>query len=218
MFEDLRNAFREAVANFKEELNRDDVPETVDRLLRGMVTEVTDAKARLAKLEEDIDKAGKILEKENAELDTCRRREKMALEIDDEETARIAAEFAAKHEERIGVLTRKLQAFTEEATLLRREIDEMMVQLKEARTRRDGLTAEAGRSGARSSIGGAADLFDDFDRMQESIEGDEATADAYGDVGRSTSEFSIDVDAPTRRPDVDYDAALEELKRRMGKD
>ena len=37
MFDDLRNAFREAVQNFKDELDRDSVPENVDRLLAGMI-------------------------------------------------------------------------------------------------------------------------------------------------------------------------------------
>ena len=50
MFEDLRNAFREAVQNFKDELDRDSVPETVDRLLKGMIDEVTQARARLKSL------------------------------------------------------------------------------------------------------------------------------------------------------------------------
>ena len=54
MFENLRRAFSEAIDNFNREMNRDDVPEAVDRLLHGMREEVTDAKARLSKLEEDI--------------------------------------------------------------------------------------------------------------------------------------------------------------------
>ena len=44
MFENLRNAFREAVENFNKELNRDEVPDVVDGLLRQMHEEVTDAK------------------------------------------------------------------------------------------------------------------------------------------------------------------------------
>ena len=37
MFEDLRSAFREAYVNFNKELNREHVPETVNRLIGGMV-------------------------------------------------------------------------------------------------------------------------------------------------------------------------------------
>lgn len=215
MFDDLRQAFREAVNNFKEEIGRDDVPEAVDRLLKGMISEVTDAKARLSGLESQIDVGGKRLEQENAELATCRRREKMANDIGDSETARVAADFAAKHEERIAVLTRKIEAIQSEASLLRREIDDMMVQLKEARTRRDGLTAEAGRAGARDTIGASKDLFDDFDRMGSKVTDDEEELDAWEEVSKATSEYSIDLDEPVRRPEVDFDARLEELTRRM---
>ena len=217
MFEDLRNAFREAVANFKEELNRDDVSGNVDRILSGMVDEVTSAKARLASLEEDVDKTATLLEKHNTELETCRRREQMAREIGDEETATVAAEYGVKLEGRIAILTKKLAVLTEEASLLRAEVDSMMRQLKEARTRRAGLTAEAGRTQTRESIGGAADLFDDFDRMEAAIEGDEADAEAAEAMGQVASEFSIDLDAPSgsHHDEIDYDVALEELKRRM---
>ena len=55
MFENLRTAFREAVDNFKDEMGRDQVPETVDRLLKGMVDEATDAKTRLRDLEKGIE-------------------------------------------------------------------------------------------------------------------------------------------------------------------
>ena len=41
MFDDLRTAFREALDNFKKELKRDQVPETVDRLLVGMRSQLT---------------------------------------------------------------------------------------------------------------------------------------------------------------------------------
>ena len=45
MFDSLRDAFREAVSNFRDEIGRDDVPEAVDKLLVGMRQEVTDTKA-----------------------------------------------------------------------------------------------------------------------------------------------------------------------------
>ena len=36
MFDDLRSAFREAYENFNKELNREHVPETVNRLIGGL--------------------------------------------------------------------------------------------------------------------------------------------------------------------------------------
>ena len=75
MFENLRNAFREAVDNFNKELNRDDVPDVVDGLLRQMHEEVTDAKAQLFTLEEQIKRAIQLSEMEEKEAATCRRRD-----------------------------------------------------------------------------------------------------------------------------------------------
>ena len=110
MFENLRNAFREAVDNFNKELNRDDVPEIVDGLLRQMHDEVTDTKAQIYTLEEQIKKAIQLSEMEEREAETCRRREEMARKIGDDETAVVAAEYAEKHEERREIQARKALA------------------------------------------------------------------------------------------------------------
>ena len=106
-------------------------------------------------------------------------------------------------------------ALAEEVTLRRGEVDEMLEKVKEARARRDALAAETGRTGARESIRGADDLFAELDRMAERI-GD---TDAEASAAREMDDFDlrVDPDAPVRRPQVDYDAALEELKRRMGR-
>lgn len=217
MFEDLRRAFREAVDNFNRELNRDTVGNSVDRLLKGMVDEVTQAKARLAALENDLDRTAVELEREAAEIATCDRREKMALEIGDEETARIAAEYGEKHRRRQAVLTEKADALRKEVALRRSEVADMMEQLKEARESRASLSAQAGRAGARETMGRADDLFAELDRMAEKIGDDEHRADAAADLATDDPfDLRVDPRASPRRPEVDYDAALEELKRRMG--
>ena len=67
MFDNLRQAFREAVDNFKEEVGRDDVPEAVSRLLREMKREAADTKADIRRLEEAIRAAMNRAEKEKGE-------------------------------------------------------------------------------------------------------------------------------------------------------
>ena len=89
MFENLRNAFKEAIENFNKELDRDQVPETVDRLLVGMRNEVADAKASADELESQIGKTLQQIEREKNEVATARRRGKMAADIGDAETAQI---------------------------------------------------------------------------------------------------------------------------------
>lgn len=220
MFDDLRSAFREALDNFRTELDRDHVPEQVDRLLKGMIAEVTDARAHLSDLEQQREKAGERLTQEEAAVATCERREAMAREIGDEETARVAAQYAQRHRERVEVLSGKITALDSEIAMMHRDVAEMTEKLKEARTSRSSLAAEAGRTTTRESLRETDRLFSEFDRMEERLgdDGHRATAaeELYADLaGQSRSEMHIDLDEPTRRPEVDFDAALEELKRRM---
>lgn len=217
MFDDLRNAFREAVQNFKDELDRDRVPENVDRLLGGMIQEVTHARTQLKQIQADLDETRRRVTSEEQQVATNRRREAMARDIGDEETTRLAAEYAERHEKRLEVFRRKAVALEQEVTLLDAEVEEMMVKVKEARDRRSSLAAEAGRTGARDSLSGVDDLFDAFDRMEDKISGDDARAAAAERFSSEFDDLSVDPHAPPRRPDVDVDARLEELKRRMGR-
>jgi phage shock protein A len=215
MFDNLRNAFREAIENFNKELDRDQVPETVDRLLVGMRNEVAEAQASVRELEGQVSKAQQAMELERGEVSTARRRGKMAADIGDEETARIADEYASRHEERLRLLDQKSTALQAELAFQRKEVDGMMEKLKEAKAKRDALGATTGRTGARESIRAADDLFGEIDRMAEKIAGDEALGDAAAEF--DPMDLHVDVDAPRRR-ELDVDAALEELKRRMGRE
>lgn len=214
MFEDLRRAFREALDNFQQELNRDRIPGSVDRLLSGMVEEVTAAKTRLAELESQIERTRIESAREGEELATCLRRAALARQIDDEETARLAEEYGEKHRHRKEVLDQKVEALSREAELRKSEVEEMLARVKEARASRDALAAQAGRTEARSTLDASDDLFSELDRMADRIEDSDARAEAAQSI--DDLDLSIDPDAPIRRPDVDYDAALAELKRRMG--
>ena len=218
MFDNLRRAFREAVDNFKDELGRDEIPEAVSRLLREMKREAADTKAEIRRLDEAIRAAMERAEKEKGEGKTCRRREKMALDISDEETARVAREYAEKHEHRRSVLERKALALKEELDMREEEFLEMIEAIKDAEKNRDTLTATAGRASARNSIEDADDLFSQLDRIADEIGAD--------DDRRKANEELDDLmdnrpDRLSSRPDpseIDVDARLEALKRAMGKE
>ncbi len=224
MFDELRDAFREAVKNFKRELDRDHIPETVDRLLAGMRDEAADALAHVRRLEEDLEKSRGALAREKEGEATCRRREEMAKKIGDEETARVAAEYHEKHARRVVVLQRKVEALEQERALGKAEVEEMLVRIKEASRDRDGLAATMGRVNARDSIRQVDDLFAELDRMAEKVGDDERREAAEESLDRDVArggggedDLTIDLDAPPRAP-VDVDARLAELKRRMGKE
>ena len=218
MFENLRQAFKEAADNFKEELNRDEIPEVVDGLLRQMQEEVTDAQAQTHTLEAQIKKALQLAEMEEKEVATCRRRESMARKIGDSETAGVAAEFAEKHEKRRAIQGHKALALREELEMKRSEVQEMMAQFKEAKAKRESLSATSGRATARNSMSEADDLFSQMDRMAEKIEG--------GDRQRMAEEKllselgSLDPSPPPewRSPEEDAELRLQELKRRMAEE
>ena len=218
MFDNLRQAFKEAVDNFKEELNRDEIPEVVDGLLRQMQEEVTDAQAHAHTLEAQIKKALQLSELEEKEIATCRRREEMARRIGDEETATVAAEYAEKHEKRKVIQEQKALALRAELEMKRGEVTDMLAQYKEAKAKRESLTATTGRAEARNSLTEADDLFAQLDRMAEKIDGvdhqREAEEELLADLGGGYSSPP----PPDISPEEEAEAKLRELKRLMGKD
>lgn len=218
MFDNLRDAFKEAVDNFKEELNRDDVPEVVDGLLHQMKEEVTDAQAHAHTLEAQIKKALQLAEMEEKEIVTCRRREDMAKRIGDEETAKVAAEYAEKHVKRKAIQEQKALALRAELEMKRAEVEDMLAQFKEAKAKREALTATTGRAEARNSLNEADDLFAQLDRMAEKIDGVDHQREAEEDL---LAEMGNDYSSPPPRgmsPEEEAEAKLRELKRLMGKD
>jgi phage shock protein A len=226
MFEDLRDAFREAVDNFNKELHRDQVPRTVDELLAGMTNELAEESAQATKLEAELERTTATSQRERDAAATCRRREQMARGIGDEETATLAAQHAAKHEGHHLVLEKKADALRDELAFRRKSIEEMTAQLAEARQKRGSLGASAGRTGARRALSDADDLFSELDRMAEKMEGGKTRADAVealddldlGDAERAyNAALAEEPAAPPPREELDVDAALAELKRRMGK-
>jgi phage shock protein A len=225
MFDNLRRAFREAIDNFQEELARGDVPEAVDDLLRQMKREAADTKADVARLDQERQRTDREALKEKKEGQTCRRREKMASDIDDAETAELAREFAEKHERRQKVLENKSVALKEELEMRRGEFVEMIEAIKDAEMNRETLTATAGRASARNSIEGVDELFSELDRIADEIGDEAARGEASREVddsmaaGRGSS-FEDEPDKglgkePGKRP-IDVDARLEALKRAMG--
>jgi len=95
----------------------------------------------------------------------------------------VAARFAAKHRERLGVLERKLAAQRDELGLTQRELTEMQAQL--ARAERDRPLTEAERSAERAwrdleAAGGVrpgTDLRDELLKSQLDRTAREAAAD-----------------------------------------
>jgi len=217
MFDNLRQAFREAVDNFKDEVGRDDVPEAVSRIIREMKREAGDTKADIRRLEETIHTAMNRAEKEKGEGKTCRRREQMALEISDEETARVAREYAEKHEHRRSVLEHKALALKDELDMRQEEFEEMIEAIKGAEKNSAGLAATAGRASARSSIDEADDLFSQLDGIADEMGADDARRKAGSELDDLLDDRRDRFDSCPDVGEIDVDARLEALKRAMRK-
>jgi hypothetical protein len=125
MFERLRDAINAALDAA--------TPEADGReILSGMRDAVIEASAGLQGMRQDLEETEKRLLVERKRLQDAERRGRMAAEIDDAETVRIAEEFASKHRERVAVLEDKLQAQRAELDLAQRELEGMKAQLKQA--------------------------------------------------------------------------------------
>ena len=212
MFEELNRIFRKSMGAFRSELSRREPEDQVAELLSAMRREWVAARADLPLLAERLERARRELAQERELLAQTERRGKLA-DGKDAETVRVAAEFALRHRERIGVLEQKVTAAEAEVELRGREVEEMKRRYTEADSNRFALLAEIKQrqSRARMHIGAedTAASMDDFGRMEEKISDSQAYLDALDDLS----------DSPPPRPQPpDVDEKLRELKRKLGRE
>src|SRR3989475_12879147 len=93
---------------------------------------VVEAKVAVRELGEGVVRTEAELAAERQRLADAERRGRLAAEIQDRETGDVAARFAAKHRERLGVLERQLAAQRDELGLTAREVPEMPAPLARA--------------------------------------------------------------------------------------
>jgi hypothetical protein len=141
LFERLRDALRAA-------LDAATPPADLRGLARQMREAVVEAKLAVQMLRDGLGRTEAELVEERRRLADAERRGRLAAEIQDQETVEVAARFAAKHRERVGVLERKLGAQRDELGLAERELAEMQAQL--ARAERERPLTEAERSAERA--------------------------------------------------------------------
>lgn len=219
MLDEIRHLFRRSVDAFREEVSRRDPEDQVAALLAAMRKELVATRAAIPEAEANLGRVRGDLARERGALEECERRGAMAARIGDEETARIAADFADRHRDRVEVLEQKASVAEADLELLRREADAMLHRYKEADANRFAILAQLRREGARSRMRSAAEAgpFADLERMTERVESEAGYADALGDLGDlSAPEPDRAADRAAERGAVEQ--RLEELKRRMGRE
>jgi hypothetical protein len=122
MFDEIRDTLRQ----FSSRLD----PDERRRMGSGMRDAMVHAKLAIQDMRTALATTESRLKTEQAELDTVRRRQGLAAQIDDAETVAIAERFAAQHAERVAMLESKRMVQQQELELAEREYDAMSADLK----------------------------------------------------------------------------------------
>ncbi|HEX6694566.1 MAG TPA: hypothetical protein VF035_07725 [Longimicrobiales bacterium] len=186
MFEDWKQAWRDAVENFEREVRTESPGSSATRVMRS---QIASARGALGRLDLEIDRAQAEAESEREAEQVCIRRQGLAAGIDDAETARIAGEYAVRHAERAAIYERKTAVLRDERALLLRDLESMETE----------MASHAPDDAAGVLTGeGDGDPADDYDDAEE----------------RKRQEYEI-ARLRREKRDRAADERLEELKRRM---
>jgi hypothetical protein len=196
VFENLRKSLDDL-------MSRSTPPEERREIVSRMRDTLVQAKVGLQDLRDALAQSKRRLDVERRELDTVQRRKRLAEQINDAETVRLASQYEQMHRERVAVLSRKIEAQEGELALAERDVEQMMTELRQAAS---GIPTGPDRSKAAMNA------------AMEEVESELATGSGNGE--RQNLRDEIDGLSRARsRADHEADAArrLEELKRRMGK-
>ncbi|MDB4884838.1 MAG: hypothetical protein JWN79_276 [Gemmatimonadetes bacterium] len=190
MFDSFRQSLRDL-------MDRATPPEERRAGLARMKQTLVTARMGLDDLRSGVAITRQRLAKERQELETMRRRKGLAAGINDVETVALAEKYEAHHAERVGVLERKLEAQEAELAIAERDVAEMSTELRNAMAGIPGAASRAASIDAEASA--------DVDEITNE-RGD--VASEIDALGRASARSARDLDAEAR---------LAELKRRMGK-
>ncbi len=177
MFDDIRHSLRDAMSRLSRREDRD--------ALLLMRDGLVDARVALNGMRDALAQVRAQLVREREERATAERRGRLATDIGDAETARIASEFEQRHASRISVLERKLSAQEEELAMAESEIAEMTRAYRSAAAGVPGtpgvdLDEIAGLGTPRD----ANDLRRDIDRAAREAEAERRLAELKKRMGR----------------------------------
>ena len=147
MFEPLRDALR----GFSTRLD----PLERRAMTQSMRDALVHAKLGLNDVRASLATTSARLASERAELETVRRRQGLAAQIDDQETVAIAERFAVQHQERVAMLETKQMVQQHELSLAEREYEDMSAELR--------LILSGVAPGARTAASTATDATESAD-------------------------------------------------------
>jgi hypothetical protein len=177
---------------FRELLHGNVPPEGRRELIAVMKDTLVQAKLAMDDLRDGVEITRKRVERERSELETVRRRKGLAQNVGDAETVAVAERFESQQSQRLAVLEQKLSAQEGELALVEHDVTEMKEQLKAA-------MAGVGSGMRAGTVDAEVDPLD---------EGRTGVEQQLNDLKRAERRAAANADA---------DAALAELKKRMGR-
>jgi hypothetical protein len=171
-------------------------------VIADMKRALVQAKMGLDDLKEGVELTKRRVEVEREQFETASRRRTLAEGINDAETAAIAAKYEAQHQERLGVLERKLDVQLAELGLVERDYDEMLAQLKQADRGVGGGMAAGAHDRMMGGAGGVSDA-------ELGLRNDAPLNSELDALGRARQRADREAGA---------DAALEALNKKRGRE
>ena len=181
----------EAVKARLEKLLREHSRSDPRAYLEGLREALLEAKVGVSTMRSALLVTERELQVERRQLTDAERRGRLAADVPDAETTRLAELFAVRHRERLVMLERKLAVQRDELALAEREVAEMLAQYR------------AGRHG------GSSDSIDAAWRDLEAAGGDRPEAAPEDERLRAESDREL--------KDKAVEAQLAYLKRKFGK-
>lgn len=221
----LLNRFATVVkSNLNDLVNRAEDPEKVlNHVILEMREQVGHAKADVAAAIAEEKRLRAELDTEVREADEWERKAKFAVEKGDDALAKDALRRKAAVQRAAAELRRQWEAQAQAITVLKTSLRDLNDRVQEAKRKRNILIARQKRAEAQTRIHRTmaaltdTSAFDTFDRMEEKVEGKEALAAAMVEVSDDLSGRELEMRFERIEEAFDVDAALAELKSRMGR-
>jgi phage shock protein A len=211
-------------ANFNEMVEDFEDPELMlKQAIREMEQSINEVTEQTAKAMANEKMIRRELERNRSQAESWQSRAETSLVDGDEDLARKSLSRKREHEKLVAALQDQLESALEASGTLRRQLDAMKAKLAEAKRNHATLAARKRAADFRKKASVEVSVvstdvddnaFAKFERMRAKVEQAEAEAEALselrrGDPAKSSTEDQIAAD------DLDVDAALSELKRKM---
>jgi hypothetical protein len=134
--------------------------------LEGLREALLEAKAGVGVMQSALVATERELEDERRQLASAERRGRLAAEVPDAETVRLAERFTVRHRERVTVLERKLAVQRDELAMAQREVEEMLGQYRAGRQGKGSESIDAAWRDLQSAGGTRPELDPEDERLR----------------------------------------------------